>query len=531
MAEKLQYQLTISTRARGTGARDTREEIRRLKNEAELLTEKVRVQEIAFYNLDKELKRTTASTKAQAAASRAAGTAKGNFGRVAQQAGFQVQDFATQVAAGGSAMTALGQQAPQFLSIFGPAGSIAGALVSLGALAGNVFLGMKDSARKSVEDAEALEKRLKSMREAAADQEIESIDTALTQLDETTEVAKNLITLWSGVEKAQNEAALSALENARILEEAAIGIREAGGEQVPELEKIEQQAESQRRIRAEQARQAIEAQQERLEGAQKELDLARDHQASTADELIKARQRLDALREELPLLQEKLKALQDAAAPLAITDQAYPGTGPSAAQLAQQQAARDLEVQGPLFEERIKRAEEKISRLEESTQEENGRAVSAVKRASTALAKQQLALEATAQEVETEIGKIENEFISADIKARVATLTAKQAALASDLDATISEAEPQSQAQRDSVDKLREITDDNKVTANETNSLVANLSTLQSAIKTAVGGSTKNVQELITIARSLDEEQRRQKRDIDLLRGAITGGKNYIPPR
>lgn len=48
-----------------------------------------------------------------------------NYGMAATQAGYQVQDFAIQVAGGQSAMTAFAQQAPQLLGAFGFAGKLA----------------------------------------------------------------------------------------------------------------------------------------------------------------------------------------------------------------------------------------------------------------------------------------------------------------------------------------------------------------------------------------------------------------------
>lgn len=48
-----------------------------------------------------------------------------------QQAGYQIGDFAVQVANGTSRMQAFGQQAPQFLQIFGPIGSAVGAAVAV----------------------------------------------------------------------------------------------------------------------------------------------------------------------------------------------------------------------------------------------------------------------------------------------------------------------------------------------------------------------------------------------------------------
>jgi hypothetical protein len=58
-----------------------------------------------------------------------------NFNQVIGQAGFQIGDFATQVQAGGSALTAFSQQAGQFLGVFGTGGAIAGAVLTVGLLA------------------------------------------------------------------------------------------------------------------------------------------------------------------------------------------------------------------------------------------------------------------------------------------------------------------------------------------------------------------------------------------------------------
>ena len=49
----------------------------------------------------------------------------------AQQAGYQIGDFAVQVANGTSKMQAFGQQAPQLLQIFGPIGAVVGAAVAV----------------------------------------------------------------------------------------------------------------------------------------------------------------------------------------------------------------------------------------------------------------------------------------------------------------------------------------------------------------------------------------------------------------
>ena len=76
-----------------------------------------------------------AAANSLAAANDNASRSTGRFGQVLGQAGFQVQDFASQVMAGGNAMVAFGQQGSQLLGIFGTGGAIAGAVLTVGILA------------------------------------------------------------------------------------------------------------------------------------------------------------------------------------------------------------------------------------------------------------------------------------------------------------------------------------------------------------------------------------------------------------
>lgn len=48
-----------------------------------------------------------------------------------QQAGYQVGDFAVQLANGTNGLQAFGQQAPQLLQVFGPIGAVIGAAVAV----------------------------------------------------------------------------------------------------------------------------------------------------------------------------------------------------------------------------------------------------------------------------------------------------------------------------------------------------------------------------------------------------------------
>lgn len=92
--------------------------------------------------------RAVAATKA--AEGRISASGRG-MGGTFQNIGYQVQDFAVQVAGGTSALRAFGQQAPQFLGAFGPAGAIAGAAVAVGALISQIVLATKETKAASAE--------------------------------------------------------------------------------------------------------------------------------------------------------------------------------------------------------------------------------------------------------------------------------------------------------------------------------------------------------------------------------------------
>ena len=78
-------------------------------------------------------------------------TAQKNFRKFAmggaQQAGYQIGDYAVQVANGTSKMQAFGQQMPQLLQIFGPIGAVVGAGVAIFAAFAVVMQRTKDAAK------------------------------------------------------------------------------------------------------------------------------------------------------------------------------------------------------------------------------------------------------------------------------------------------------------------------------------------------------------------------------------------------
>lgn len=112
-----------------------------------------------------------------------------------QQAGYQIGDFAVQVANGTSKMQAFGQQAPQFLQIFGPIGSVIGAVVAVVAAFGvaaeksaGASASLSDKVKglkTSIDDLKGVDEMLRESLEAPILAANTALTAYLTQLKET----------------------------------------------------------------------------------------------------------------------------------------------------------------------------------------------------------------------------------------------------------------------------------------------------------------------------------------------------------
>lgn len=138
--------------------------------------------------------------------------------------GYQVQDFAVQVASGTSAARAFGQQAPQLLSAFGPWGIALGTIVALGApLVGQLFqqADATDRLSESMEEA-----RLKTIDLAVAEENAKRIQEEWKQTSfELNESVRDATTARYGY----NDAVRSGLELLKEEQEARKQVAEAKG--------------------------------------------------------------------------------------------------------------------------------------------------------------------------------------------------------------------------------------------------------------------------------------------------------------
>ena len=164
-------------------------QVDRLRNQLDPLYASSMRYQSAVENLDNALKRgvitqaeytrlTNLAAESYLATGNAAATATARFGAVGamfqkngqaiQMAGYQIQDFAVQVAGGTDAMRAFGQQAPQLASFFGPLGTIIGTFAAVTLpLLGAAFASAGEDADSFGDKVSALEKAIQAVDEAA----------------------------------------------------------------------------------------------------------------------------------------------------------------------------------------------------------------------------------------------------------------------------------------------------------------------------------------------------------------------------
>lgn len=138
-----------------------------------------------------QLDRTTAATRRLGGQT---ATATKDFRKFAmgalQQAGFQIGDFAVQVANGTNKMQAFGQQAPQILQIFGPIGAVVGAAVAVFSAFAVAVDKSTSSTNMAADATETLKNRLLELNAVAAMARFGVVDpeeaSILERIDELT---------------------------------------------------------------------------------------------------------------------------------------------------------------------------------------------------------------------------------------------------------------------------------------------------------------------------------------------------------
>lgn len=478
--------IRLNTSANTQGATQAENSIAGLKEEIRRLQVELEQAEIGstqFLNATERLGQAqTRLNAAQGVVS--AGLRK--FGPQIQGTAYQLQDFVVQVGAGTSALQAMGQQAPQLLSLFGPGGAVAGLLVGIGAMAANAILNAKKAATDATEETRLATEGIQQLAKDAVDA-IRAQDTAaLDRISEANEAAQNLIKSYQDVATAQQATNIINADAHQKILEFEFKLAEALGVRVDNMQKIEAMRLAEQKSTEARAAKAIQEESTKVTLAWQDVEAKR----KAADEAERAfrnvEAEIEARKKDRLQLQQQIGAMQSAAVPkftetsTTVPGLSVPSTIRTEANQAERVAAQEW-LQDNLDETRARteRIAAQIAELAKLIDPNEGETALKRKETREALIAATQAFNEQQAETKETITQIQSQ-IAADTSVRdINAIGEQQKALADEVKEVINSGiQPQTQAQADALATLKKMVSDNQIIATETAATTAALNAL-----------------------------------------------------
>lgn len=475
MANK-KVQIQIDTKATGNGAQQAQQSLQALDKTAQKASGAVNT--------------TTASTS--------------KLGSIAGQAGFQIQDFAVQVGAGTSALTAFSQQAPQLLGVFGPTGAIAGAIVAIGAVAAKVFLEMSDNAEEAGKAMEEMAEKLKDAFSADAKKQIDEFNTAL-ELSANKSLALRDAELQLAQATRERDQSNSRLIDSQLkLDEAQIKYLASTGQ----IKNAEEALLAVRQKAAEATKQAeIQAAQNQITAAREQYQAIVDQRKQVDDDVAQAQKRLAELEaQQQKLLQEQnFRREQDKR----LTKAGVLKEGQTS--IESQAVAGQLDG-----------IEKQIANLYQIIE----RAPARIEEISTQAITQAANVDAAIINAQTQIQEIEGKFQLSQKAQEITNATEKINQSAQDIEKAIGGFEPVTQLQAQAKESIMQAVSDGEISARDQQQIASSLQLLMSSLQTGQTSVLGTLQDLIKINNDLamkmgqlNQETSTLKRQVQSLQG------------
>jgi predicted nucleic acid-binding Zn-ribbon protein len=425
-------------------------------------------------------KLSTANTKAA--------TATGNVGSLAAQAGYQVQDFATQVSMGTSAFTAFAQQAPQLLGAFGPKGAIIGAFVAVGAIVAKV-------AYEIVTGSGDAEEALRKTTEA------------------TEEFQDKLIKLYEAQGGEKSKAAISSIERqsqlTNILRESELGLIDVKNNRIKTEEDLAKKQDdlTEKAIRylaqigqITNAEAALDELRKQSAERQKEAAIA-DIEAGVQGEIARYNN-IKSQRDDLD------REVSDAEARIArLQQQQQDLTNQLNISRASDERLIKAGVEGEGFKSSaVAQAESKLAGIEKQISglfDFIDQAPQRIGELTTASYTQAAKVDQAIEGAKIEIEKIESEYKLSEKSQAITAASQQMSGAAQAISTAIESFEPINQAQENAKNQLLQAAADGQITANEQQQVAASLNTLMGTLRAGQNTSISTLQELIRINNEL----------------------------
>lgn len=480
--EKLQYTLTLATKASGTGAAETAAAVGKVATAADKAT----AASAALVAMQNKAAAQIAKQDKLAAATDNAGKSLGKMGGLANQASYQIGDFFTQVEMGTSVTRAFSQQAPQLIGAISSAGMMSakaammfagvGAAIPLLTMALPMVTGMfSDTAKSANDSVKDIGDAVKKAVDSIAALDTARIDEANRKISQATQDAITMGKTYGETEAAEGKATSAALDNAGKLAEANKIITEQLGYQVDRYGEIEQAAATQAAARAETARQAAEAETAREVAAAKELWAIAQVQGDKEVAVIARRKELEIATAGLEVLRQQDALYRKMAVTGSSADR---HAGAAMAEALQ----RPLSGQENLVTGRQK-ALESAENTAAATRADFDAAVKMTNDISAAVA--------------VSLDTLETTLAADDTVAKAKEVEAQAKAMSEQLTGFLDQVTPQTAAAAATVETLRTLTNDHQVTANEMDTLARNFTVLIGGMQTGIQATNANLATII----------------------------------
>jgi hypothetical protein len=448
------------------------------------------------------------ATNSATTATTNAGKGASKVGQLAGQAGYQIQDFAVQVGAGTSALTAFSQQAPQLLGAFGPAGAIAGAVVAIGAIATKVFLSMGSDAMTADEKAKKLADTIKKIGEAAEQAVEDKIDFGRRKIEDATTAAKQLAAELNQAADGQLELNQAILNSQKDINAAEMILEDLRGESADKLKLQAEQAAQAAIDRQNQLAQDKAVEQEKVVAAEEAVKIAqeelRQRQAAKDEELASLAVQYESLR----VAREKLEAAKQIK-----KEQTFDALMGNTATTPAQQAAikgiddRSLQADIDYLKSAVLLMQKKVESQGELTKD-----VQAAERdLNDAEGKLRLAI----GKASDQINKIDVNAATEEINVAASGLKERTELLGETAKKMIEEVVASTPRQQAALEILKKNLDNNRIDLTELESTSQAISELGPSIRAVLLGNGQKITQLMTIIQEVKAQAAKTQSDID----------------
>lgn len=521
--EKLQYTLTLATKATGTGAKETAADLQKVAAATGSVNDKAKISQWAFYDLDAEMKKT----------SRTSETLTGGVTKVGKSTGNASQSLL--LFSQGLEDSAYG--------IRGVLNNIPGLIISLGGTAGLAgaisiaavgFSMLYDWLGKTEVKASDTKEQVDAMAAALSSLKAEDLQKARDAIRITAEETAALKQDFAETHKANDAYAVTALANAEKQAAAERSLNELLGIRVDKFAELAAQAAADSARRDLEAQQAIAASQARVKEAEDKRKIAADAfsaQLKLAEENKKdaaaAAKKLELLqkqRDEMIKLTTILPLIKQESDPGVFMQNDTPTNG-------KEVRAAKATLASPAFQAELLKLRDDLDQLE-AAGKQGILDVRATKVAVMATENQladvrageMIAIQGLQESVakETTLAKIGE-------VAEIAKLSATQ------LEAAVEQMTPATAAQQAAKDAILKATADGIIAATESAALGQNLVILTGGLQSGMTTVNGNVQTVIQMMFQFQAQQQAMAAELDRLRrsrqSAGFQSSNTLPAR